>query len=64
MKKLVFVRECPLDPLMLAVYKLCVVGQAFIVADILVQRIPIVSWEERTEEHLLNKVTARSSNVF
>lgn len=50
MKELVFVRERPLGPLMLAVHKLCVVGQAFIVTDVLVQGIPIVSCVRKEEE--------------
>lgn len=57
MKKLVFMRECPLGPLMLAMHKLCVVGQAFIVTDVLVQRISVVSCAERTEERLLSAKT-------
>lgn len=55
MQVLVFMRECPLGPLMLAVHKLCVIGQAFIVADVLVQGISIVSCVKRTKEHLLKK---------
>ena len=43
MKELVFVRERPLGPLMVAVHKLCVIGQAFIVTDVLVQGVPIVA---------------------
>lgn len=43
MKELVFVRERPLGPLMVAVHKLCVIGQAFIVTDVLVQGVSIVS---------------------
>lgn len=50
MKKLVFVRERPLGPLVVVVNELCVVGEAFIVADVLVQRIPIVSCMERKEK--------------
>lgn len=50
--------ECPLDPLMCAANKLCVVGQAFIVTDVLVQRIPVVSCMKGTEAHLLNKMIA------
>lgn len=46
-------RECPLGPLMLAVHKLCVVGQAFIVTDVLVQGISVVSCLKRTEDLLL-----------
>lgn len=55
MQVLVFMRECPLGPLMLAVHKLCVIGQAFIVADVLVQGVSIVSCVKRTKEHLLKK---------
>lgn len=55
MQVLVFMRECPLGPLMLAVHKLCVIGQAFIVADVLVQGISIVSCVKRMKEHLLKK---------
>ena len=48
MKELVFMRERPLGPLMVAVNKLCVIGQAFIVTDVLVQGVSIVSCVERT----------------
>lgn len=50
-------RECPLGPLMLAVHKLCVIGQALIVKDVLVQLISIVSYVKRTEECLLSAKT-------
>ncbi len=50
MQKLVFMRERPLGPLMLAVHKLCVIGQAFIVTDVLVQGVSIVSCVKRKEE--------------
>lgn len=46
-------RERPLGPLMIAVHKLCVVGQAFIVTDVFIQGISIVSCVERTEKLLL-----------
>lgn len=59
MKKLVFMRERPLSPLMVAVHKLCVVGQAFIVTDVLVQGISIVSCVKRTEELMLSAKTKR-----
>lgn len=54
MKKLVFVSQRPLGPLMLAVHQLCVIGQALIVKDVLVQRISVVSCVKRTEEWLLS----------
>lgn len=54
MKELVLMRKTPLDPLMLAVNSLCVVGQAFIVTDVLVQRIPIMSCVGKQTEGLLN----------
>lgn len=49
MKKLVFVSQRPLGPLMLAVHQLRVIGQALIVKDVLVQRISVVSCVKRTE---------------
>lgn len=49
MKELVFVRERPLGPLVLAVHELRVVGQALIVTDVLVQGISIVSCVKRTK---------------
>lgn len=53
MKELVLMRERPLGPLMLAVHKLCVIGQTFIVTDVLVQRISVVSCMKRAERILL-----------
>lgn len=50
MEELVFVGERPLGPLVLAVHQLRVIGQALIVKDVLVQRIPVVSCVKRTEE--------------
>lgn len=57
MKELVFRRERPLGPLMVAVHKLCVVGQAFIVTDVLVQGISIMSCVKRTEKLRLSAKT-------
>lgn len=54
MEELVFVGKRPLGPLMLAVHELCVVGQALIVTDVLVQRISVVSCVERTQKLLLS----------
>lgn len=52
-------RERPLGPLMLAVHKLCVVGQAFIVTDVLVQRISIVACVKRREKLLSSAKTRK-----
>lgn len=56
-------RERPLGPLMLAVHKLCVIGQALIVTDVLVQRISVVSCVERTEKLLLSAKKKRKGNA-
>lgn len=53
MKELVLMRECPLGSLMLAVHKLCVIGQTFIVTDVLVQRVSVMSCMKRAEKILL-----------
>lgn len=50
MEELVLVSQRPLGPLMLAVHQLCVIGQALIVKDVLVQRVSVVSCVKRTEE--------------
>lgn len=60
MEKLVLVSQRPLGPLMLAVHQLCVIGQALIVKDVLVQRVSVVPCVKRTEERLLPAQTRRT----
>lgn len=57
-------RERSLGPLMVTVHKLRVVGQAFIVTDVLVQGISIVSCVKRTEELLLSAKTRKNTSLI
>lgn len=44
MKELVFVGERPLGSLMFAVKQVCVIRQTFIVADVFIQGVSIITW--------------------
>lgn len=53
MEELLLVRKCPFDPLVLSVHDLRVVGQALVVTDVSVERVSVVSCEERGAEALV-----------